>query len=45
MINQLKKSNVALGYVKNGEINSNKERSSQGRVNQEIGATKNMYSY
>ena len=33
MINQLKSSNVALGYVKNAGVAQNKERSSQGRVN------------
>ena len=45
MINQLKSSNVALGDVNNAGVASHKEKSSQGRVSQEIGATKNMYSY
>ena len=41
MINQLKSSNVALGYVRNAGVTGKKDSGSRGNLSVDIGALKN----
>ena len=46
MINNLKSTNVALGYVRHAGNNyANHQKNARSTIDQEIGQTKNMYTY
>ena len=46
MINNLKSTNVALGFVKNSGNDFARDRNAaRGKISQQIGSTKDMYNY